>query len=391
MNVDAKKVQPIPSQRHWFKTFLLILPMMLLTFAMLSHGKISSDPKSILALSATLLFFNALFFMMLYTGKTDKYRSILFITFAICFIVSFISHLIEMRGTMVLKAQNILEGETPFCHLVIPMTLIPLAFTRTIIFPGTIIGGFASVASMFVLWIGASLALGRGFCSWACFFGGLDDGFSRFMKKPLIKKIDAKWTYLPFAVLLAVALISAVMLSPTYCAWLCPFKTVTEFEEVTSFKILIQTIIFISLFIGLVIVLPILTKRRIQCGLFCPFGAFQSFTNKINPFQVRMNQERCVKCKRCIQTCPTFSINEESMNQGKTRFTCMKCGKCIDSCPKEAIYYHVKGTPFNLNLSTYRLLFLYPAFLFLATMAGGDVQDAIVRVIRLVATGHMTP
>ena len=390
MNVDAKKVQPIPSQRHWFKTFLLTLPMMLLTFAMLSHGKISSDPKSILALSATLLFFNALFFMMLYTGKTDKYRSILFITFAICFIVSFISHLIEMRGTMVLKAQNILEGETPFCHLVIPMTLIPLAFTRTIIFPGTIIGGFASVASMFVLWIGASLALGRGFCSWACFFGGLDDGFSRFMKKPLIKKIDAKWTYLPFAVLLVVALISAVMLNPTYCAWLCPFKTVTEFEEVTSFKILIQTIIFISLFIGLVIVLPILTKRRIQCGLFCPFGAFQSFTNKINPFQVRMNHERCVKCKRCIQTCPTFSINEESMNQGKTRFTCMKCGKCIDSCPKEAIYYHVKGTPFNLNLSTYRLLFLYPAFLFLATMAGGNVQDAIVRVIRLVATGHMT-
>ena len=390
MNVDAKKVQPIPSQRHWFKTSLLTLPMMLLTFAMLSHGKISSDPKSILALSATLLFFNALFFMMLYTGKTDKYRSILFITFAICFIVSFISHLIEMRGTMVLKAQNILEGETPFCHLVIPMTLIPLAFTRTIIFPGTIIGGFASVASMFVLWIGASLALGRGFCSWACFFGGLDDGFSRFMKKPLIKKIDAKWTYLPFAVLLVVALISAVMLSPTYCAWLCPFKTVTEFEEVTSFKILIQTIIFISLFIGLVIVLPILTKRRIQCGLFCPFGAFQSFTNKINPFQVRMNQERCVKCKRCIQTCPTFSINEESMNQGKTRFTCMKCGKCIDSCPKEAIYYHVKGTPFNLNLSTYRLLFLYPAFLFLATLAGGNVQDAIVRVIRLVVTGHMT-
>ncbi len=178
-------------------------------------------------------------------------------------------------------------------------------------------------------------------------------------------------------------------LSPTYCEWLCPFKTVTEFVEVTSLKILIQTVIFVSLFIGLVIVLPILTKRRIQCGLFCPFGAFQSFTNKINPFEIRINQERCAKCKRCTQVCPTFSMSEESMVEGKTRFTCMKCGKCIDSCPKGAIYYHVKGTPLNFNFSTYRLLFLYPAFLFLATISGGDIQHAIVRVIRLITTGSM--
>ena len=371
------------------KSFLLAFPMMVLTFVMLSGGRMSDDPKKILAFAITFLFVNILFFLMIRTGKTDKYRSILFISYAVCFIISFITHLIELRGSMAISGANMLDGRTPFCHIVIPMTLIPAALTKTIIFPGTIIGGFASIASMFVLWIGASLALGRGFCSWACFFGGLDDGFSRIFKKPLIKNINLKWTYLPYAVLFVVVVMAALTLSPTYCAWLCPYRTVTEFAEITSLKILMQTIIFVSLFIALVIVLPLLTKRRTQCGLFCPFGAFQSFTNKVNVFEVRIDQEKCVKCKRCLQVCPTFSVDEGSINEGKMRITCTKCGKCIDACPKKAIFFHVKCTPLNSAFDRYRVLFLYPAFLFLTTIAGGDIQDAIVKTIKLLTTGSM--
>ena len=371
------------------KSFLLAFPMMVLTFVMLSGGRMSDDPKKILAFAITFLFVNILFFLMIRTGKTDKYRSILFISYAVCFIISFITHLIELRGSMAISGANMLDGRTPFCHIVIPMTLIPAALTKTIIFPGIIIGGFASIASMFVLWIGASLALGRGFCSWACFFGGLDDGFSRIFKKPLIKNINLKWTYLPYAVLFVVVVMAALTLSPTYCAWLCPYRTVTEFAEITSLKILMQTIIFVSLFIALVIVLPLLTKRRTQCGLFCPFGAFQSFTNKVNVFEVRIDQEKCVKCKRCLQVCPTFSVDEGSINEGKMRITCTKCGKCIDACPKKAIFFHVKCTPLNSAFDRYRVLFLYPAFLFLTTIAGGDIQDAIVKTIKLLTTGSM--
>lgn len=389
MNQDKIETDTIIPQVSLIKTLLLILPMMFLTFAILTQGKLPSDPKSLFAIVITYLFINATFFMLLYTGKTDRFRAIFFITYAVLFVVSFITHLIEIRGSMAISQANMLQGETPFCHIVIPMTLIPLVFTRTIIFPGTIIGSFASIASMFVLWIGVTLALGRGFCSWGCFFGGLDDGFSRILKRPVIKNINFNWTYLPYAVLIAVVLTAAISLSPTYCEWLCPYKTVTEFVEVTSFKILMQTIIFVSLFIGLVIVLPILTRRRIQCGLFCPFGAFQSFTNRINVFEVRIDKEKCVKCKRCIQVCPTFSLNEESIEKGRTRISCTKCGKCIDSCLKKAIFFHLKGTPLSGNQPIYRMLFLYPAFLFLATIAGGTIQDGIVKIIRLITTGSM--
>ncbi len=378
-----------PSRPSPGKSLLLSLPMMVLTFVMMSGGRLPAEPQRLVILAVTYLFFNVLFFLMVHTGKTDRYRAVAFITFSLLFVVSFISHMFEVRGSMSLSEEKIILCEVPFCHLVIPMTLIPAALTKTIIFPGTITGGYASIASMFVIWIGASLSLGRGWCSWGCFFGGLDDAFSRLLKKPILRSIDRRWTYLPWAVLLAAVLTAAAFLGPTYCTWLCPYKAVTEFVEVTSFKILMQTIIFVTLFIVLVIVLPLLTKRRTQCSLLCPFGAMQALTNKINAFAIRVDREKCLDCKRCVKACPTLSVTEESVRAGQPLMSCMKCGRCVDVCPSGAAGFHIHGTPMEENRNVKRLLFLYVAFLFLATFSAGDIQEGLLRIVRLITTGSM--
>ncbi len=220
-----------------------------------------SDWRFVAGIAVAYVFINGLFFLMLYTGKTSKYRRIFFVAMSLGFVLTFIANLIETRGSMALKAEDMLGGETPFCHMVIPTTVVPAALSRTIIFPGSMEKGFANISSMLVIWIVASLALGRGWCSWACFFGGMDEGFSRLLRKPRIRKISSYWRYLPFAVLLGIVLTSAATLSPTYCEWLCPFKAVTEFPEINSALVAVQTAIFVSLFAGLVIVLPALTRR----------------------------------------------------------------------------------------------------------------------------------
>ena len=390
MNRSDTGMDKNSSGRRITKSLLISLPMVIVTAFMLIGPKgPPEDPIRMIPLIITFLFVNVTFFLMIHTGRTDRYRAILFITMAVCFVIGFVSNLIEVRGSMALSTEDMLSGETPFCHMVIPMTLIPAALTKTIIFPGSILEGFANVASMFVIWIGVSLALGKGFCSWGCFFGGLEDGFSRLRKKAVIKKIPRKWTYLPYGVLAAIVLISALTLSPTYCEWLCPFKTVTEFEEVTSFKVLIQTFIFLSLFIGLVIVLPILTRRRTQCGLFCPMGAFQSFTNTVTSVDVRIDREKCKDCMSCVSLCPTFSLDAGSIARGRTRNSCTRCGKCIDECPQNAISYHVKGTSPIAAGGRARILFIYPAFLFLAIFGGGMIQDGMYRILLLITTGSM--
>ena len=378
LTLDARE----SAKLSWSKAALLSLPMLLLTAMMTTQGRLPTAAPALIAWFLTLAFLNTLFFLMLYTGRTDRYRSVLFVVTAVCFVITFTSSLVELRGSLALTRDNVINGETPFCHLVIPMTLIPAALKRTIIFPGSMLTGFAAIATMLALWLGASLTLGRGWCSWVCFFGGLDEGFSCIRKKPLIKKIDRRWTYMPHAVFLGGALTSAFTLSPTYCFWLCPFKAVTEFEQVTSFRTVVATIIFVSLFAGLVVVLPILTRRRIQCGLFCPFASFQSFFNKLNVFDIRIDREKCSDCNHCVNTCPTFSLDEASVVRGSTLLSCTKCGHCVDACPKKAVSFHIKGVQPGTARNTARLLFLYPAYIFAAAIGGGMINGALLLFFR---------
>jgi ferredoxin-type protein NapH len=372
------------------RTSLLMIPMLLLVFIFISGGKPNfTNTINLVSFLITFIFFNGLFFMILYTGKTNRYRAIGFVVLALFFALTFIVNLIKIRGSMTFSNSNLLSCEIPFCHIVTTMIIIPAAITKTIIFPGSIIKGFASIASMLVIVIGISISIGRGFCSWGCFYGGWDDGFSSILKKPVIKKVNPAFKWMPFAVLLVVALTAAATLSPTYCDWLCPFKTVTEFEKVTSVEIFFKTLVFLSLFIGLVVLLPLLTKKRIQCTTFCPMGALLSFTNKINIFGLQIDKEKCNSCKLCIKTCPTLSINDKDIEKGKPSFTCTKCGKCIDACSKKAMHYYVKGTPVNRNHTLNRVLFLFPSFTLLVIFTGGTMQYGIELIVKLFTTGSL--
>lgn len=189
------------------------------------------------------------------------------------------------------------------------------------------------------------------------------------------------------AILISIVLLSAATLSPVYCDWLCPFKAVTEAEQITSTVVLIKAIVFYSLFLILVIILPILTGKRTQCGLFCPFGAFQSLFNKINIFEIRIDKDKCLNCKKCVRECPTYSIDENSLSNGKALITCTKCGKCIDICPSSAVSYHIKGTKIGVKTNLSRYLFLYPAYIFALTISGGAIVKGLYRILKLITTG----
>jgi polyferredoxin len=372
-------------KKSFGRSLLYTLPMFLLTFMFMTGGKPDfSNPAQALAMLITFLFMNVLYFLMHYTGKTDKFRAILFIIFALSLSFTLIRNMVEMRNSMSFSRADILECKIPFCHLVIPMMIIPAAFTKSIIFPGTILGGFANISSMVVLWLVATLVLGRGFCSWGCFYGGWDDGFSRFRKKLVIKKISDSWKWMPFAVLIMVSLTAALTLIPTYCDWICPFKAVTEFEQVTSVESAAKTGVFISLFVGLVIVLPIMTRKRTQCSFLCPLGAINTLSNKVTPFIIKIDKKVCSECLKCVEVCPLFALSPEGIKNGNVSIFCSKCGKCVDACSKKAIHFGIKGVPSGTMKNFSRNIFLFISFLFIAVFSAGSIIYGLQSILNII-------
>jgi len=109
-------------KKSFGKSLLYSLPMMLITFMFISGGRPDfSDPARFLAMIITFFLVNVLFFMMHYTGKTDRFRAVLFIIFALTLSFTLINNMIQMRNSMSFSQADVLECKIPFCHLVIPM------------------------------------------------------------------------------------------------------------------------------------------------------------------------------------------------------------------------------------------------------------------------------
>ncbi len=366
------------------KSLLYTLPMFILTFMFMTGGKPDfSETSTTLAVLVSFLLVNILYFLMHYSGKTDKYRAVLFIIFALTLSFSLIRNMIAVRHSMSFSGADILECKIPFCHLVIPMMIIPAVFSKSIIFPGSILNGFANISSMVVLWSVATIVLGRGFCSWGCFYGGWDDGFSRLRKKRMVRNISGIWKWMPFAVLLMVVITAGLSLVPTYCDWICPFKAVTEFEQVTSVETAAKAGIFFSLFAGLVVILPVVTKKRTQCSYLCPLGAVNSLSNKITPFTIKIDKNMCTECYRCVEVCPLFALSKENIKDGRVSVLCSKCGKCVDACPKNAIHFGIRGIPAGSMKNFSRNIFLFISFLFMAVFSSGSIILTLQSLFKL--------
>lgn len=371
-------------------TSLILATILFLILGTLAVLSTYSNPSLLGAKIIWVGFIAFIGYLIFHQEKISRYRSLMFIIMAWAFLLEFKANLIGLGGNAFFVSET---QEVPYCHIAIASTFLDFVYNQYL----ALTSGHWEIwgpLSLGLLWLVVTLTIGQGWCAWGCFYGGFDEGFSKIFRRPLFRfNLPRRLRDFPAALLLFLILISFTASLPIFCLWLCPLKITTGFLDPISTIRKIQLVLFVAIGIVFLILLPILTKKRTFCGLICPFGAWQSFFGRINPYRVTIDPQKCNQCRKCLQTCPTLAIDQTGLSQYKISSYCNRCGKCIDICPTQAIRFTVWGKSLNLpdyfpriirEICDVNVWFVFAAFLVSGAISNLFVPSALLRVSRAI-------
>ena len=357
----AKISQSFPPITSLILSFIIVLILAFPVF-FTSHGEI---------FTAKLLWIGFIGFAsyrVFKTGRVSKWRSIFFVLLAFSFLLQFKASLIGLKGSAWVTDKI---QEVPYCHIALSANFLNTLYSQFMALNSSDYLKWAPLTAGVFFWLLATLSIGQGWCSWACFYGGLDTAFSKLKKKPFLKLF-----YLPtgtglrdfsLALLVSMLLLSLWQLRPIYCLWVCPLKITTGFLDPVDIIRKIQLAIFATVGIVFIIILPLLINKRTFCSFLCPFGAWQAIAGRVSPFRVTIDPNICTLCQQCMKVCPMYAIDEQGVKEHKVSSYCNRCGDCFDACPTGAIDYSILGKK-QAGVNP-RILFLISAWL-----VGGSVS-----------------
>ena len=103
----------------------------------------------------------------------------------------------------------------------------------------------------------------------------------------------------------------------------------------------------ISCLWGMIIVIMAFFSGRLYCNIICPVGTALGFISCYSLYQVKIDQQKCVKCGICARNCQAECIDIRHGDVDNSR--CIKCFNCLDICHKGAISFSSKPIIFQMS------------------------------------------
>jgi polyferredoxin len=182
----------------------------------------------------------------------------------------------------------------------------------------------------------ASLLVKKSFCSWLCPVGTVSEYlwklgrriFRRSLSVP--RWLDLTLRSLKYILLGFFAYIVFTMSAADLGDFIAsPFGIVADVKMLNFFReIGTLGIVVLVMLVALSVVI-----QNFWCRFLCPYGALMGLVSALSPVKIRRDEQACVDCGKCSKACPAH-LSVDRLVQIRS-VECTGCMECVAVCPAQ--------------------------------------------------------
>jgi polyferredoxin len=189
---------------------------------------------------------------------------------------------------------------------------------------------------MLIAFLAISVMYRKSFCSWICPVGTISEWlwqtgrtlFKRSLTPP--RWLDVPLRGLKYILLSLFVYVVVAMPVPEIRAFLTgPYGLVADVKMLDFFRHMGQaTAIFLVALLALSLVV-----KNAWCRYLCPYGALMGLVALVSPTRIVRNADACIDCAKCAKACPA-GLPVDVLASVKSA-ECTACMSCVAVCPAE--------------------------------------------------------
>jgi polyferredoxin len=193
-------------------------------------------------------------------------------------------------------------------------------------------------AAMFLLvaFLAMSFLLRKSFCSWLCPIGTISEWLWRAGSRIFRRSFRLpRWLDLPLRGLKYLLLgffvwaVTSMAAEGLESFLHSPYGLIADVKMLNFFRFLGETG---AIVIGLLVVASLFLPN-FWCRYLCPYGALLGITSLFSPLRVRRNPPACIDCEKCARACPALLPVDRLLTVKSAE--CTGCMLCVAVCPAE--------------------------------------------------------
>jgi polyferredoxin len=182
----------------------------------------------------------------------------------------------------------------------------------------------------------ASLLFRKSFCGWLCPVGTLSEYLWKFGRQTfrrnffLPRWLDLGLRSLKYLLLGLFAYAVVSMPAQALAEFLrSPYGIVADVKMLNFFRFMGVTA---AVVLGILMVASVFVQN-FWCRYLCPLGALHGLTALLSPLRIRRDPVKCIDCAKCAKACPS-RLAVDTLVQIRSA-ECLGCLECVAVCPAE--------------------------------------------------------